>query len=106
MAPLQPESLFCKLDTAPADEVFALMGDFAADTHPDKVSLGAGVYRDNEAKSWRLPAVKKAGYHPVPRMWKSLTYRRLNNYSSMTQLLTMNTFLSLAMHLSTTWLGI
>ncbi|EFE39011.1 aspartate aminotransferase, putative [Trichophyton verrucosum HKI 0517] len=60
MAPLQPESLFCKLDTAPADEVFALMGDFAADTHPDKVSLGAGVYRDNEAKSWRLPAVKKA----------------------------------------------
>lgn len=63
MAPLQPESLFCKLDTAPADEVFALMGDFAADTHPDKVSLGAGVYRDNEAKSWRLPAVKKAGYH-------------------------------------------
>ena len=63
MAPLQPESLFCKLDTAPADEFFALMGDFAADTHPDKVSLGAGVYRDNEAKSWRLPAVKKAGYH-------------------------------------------
>ncbi|KAK2797503.1 hypothetical protein FQN49_008989, partial [Arthroderma sp. PD_2] len=62
MAPLQPDSLFTKLDTAPADEVFALMGDFQADTCPDKVSLGAGVYRDNDAKSWRLPAVKKAGF--------------------------------------------
>ncbi|KAF3480409.1 putative Aspartate aminotransferase [Arthroderma uncinatum] len=36
MAPLQPESLFSKLETAPADEVFALMGDFQADTFPEK----------------------------------------------------------------------
>lgn len=62
MAPMQPESLFAQLTTAPHDEVFALMGTFAADPSPDKVSLGAGVYRDNEAKSWRLPAVKKVSH--------------------------------------------
>ncbi|EEP76182.1 hypothetical protein UREG_01031 [Uncinocarpus reesii 1704] len=64
MAPMQPESLFAQLTTAPHDEVFALMGTFAADTFPNKVSLGAGVYRDNDAKSWRLPAVKKVSHSP------------------------------------------
>ncbi|KAK2783495.1 hypothetical protein FQN52_009615 [Onygenales sp. PD_12] len=59
MAPMQPESQFGALEIAPYDEVFALMGAFAADSHPQKVSLGAGVYRDDEAKSWRLPIVKK-----------------------------------------------
>ncbi|KAI1949003.1 hypothetical protein LOZ12_002726 [Ophidiomyces ophidiicola] len=60
MAPMQPESLFSQLATAPPDEVFTLMGVFSADPFPEKVSLGAGVYRDNEARSWRLPAVRKA----------------------------------------------
>ncbi|EFW21960.1 hypothetical protein D8B26_002061 [Coccidioides posadasii str. Silveira] len=59
MAPMQPDSQFSQLTTAPHDEVFALMGAFSADPCPDKVSLGAGVYRDNEARSWRLPTVKK-----------------------------------------------
>ncbi|KMU83535.1 aspartate aminotransferase [Coccidioides immitis H538.4] len=59
MAPMQPDSQFSQLTTAPHDEVFALMGAFSADPFPDKVSLGAGVYRDNEARSWRLPTVKK-----------------------------------------------
>lgn len=60
MAPMQPDSLFAQLDTAPHDEVFALMGAFIADPFPEKVSLGAGVYRTNEGNSWRLPSVKKA----------------------------------------------
>lgn len=64
MAPLQPESLFAGLEIAPHDEVFALMAAFQADPSPDKVSLGAGVYRDNEAKSWRLPTVRKVGFPP------------------------------------------
>ncbi|KAL1953243.1 hypothetical protein VTO42DRAFT_3358 [Malbranchea cinnamomea] len=55
-----PDSLFSALETAPYDEVFALMADFKNDPSPDKVSLGAGVYRDDEARSWRLPAVRKA----------------------------------------------
>lgn len=59
-----PESLFSACQIAPYDEVFALMADFKNDPSPDKVSLGAGVYRDNEAKSWRLPAVKKVAHLP------------------------------------------
>ena len=70
MAPMQPESVFSKLDIAPHDEVFALMAAFQADPSPDKVSLGAGVYRDNEARSWRLPTVRKVRFStlqpPIP----------------------------------------
>ncbi|KKZ64852.1 aspartate aminotransferase [[Emmonsia] crescens] len=60
MAPVPQESQFGALEVPPYDEVFALMATFAADPSPQKVSLGAGVYRDNEAKSWRLNIVKKA----------------------------------------------
>ncbi|PGG96441.1 hypothetical protein AJ79_09593 [Helicocarpus griseus UAMH5409] len=59
MAPLPQESLFGALEVPPYDEVFALMAAFAADSSPQKVSLGAGVYRDDDAKSWRLNIIKK-----------------------------------------------
>lgn len=42
----------------PRDEAFAITADFKADTHPNKVSLGAGVYRDENSKPWILPSVK------------------------------------------------
>ncbi|KAL2835822.1 pyridoxal phosphate-dependent transferase [Aspergillus pseudoustus] len=44
----------------PRDEAFAITADFVADTHPQKVSLGAGVYRDENSKPWVLPSVKEA----------------------------------------------
>lgn len=59
MAPAPQESLFSTLEIPQYDEVFGLMAQFVADSSPQKVSLGAGVYRDNEAKSWRLNIVKK-----------------------------------------------
>ncbi|KAG5289285.1 aspartate aminotransferase [Histoplasma ohiense] len=59
MAPAPQESLFSTLEIPQYDEVFGLMAQFVADTSPQKVSLGAGVYRDNEAKSWRLNIVRK-----------------------------------------------
>ncbi|KAK8240201.1 aspartate aminotransferase [Phyllosticta capitalensis] len=55
-----PDSQFAHLDQFPMDEAFMIMRDFALDTHPGKVSLGAGVYRDNDAKPWVLPSVRKA----------------------------------------------
>ncbi|EEH19400.2 hypothetical protein PABG_01719 [Paracoccidioides brasiliensis Pb03] len=60
MAPMPQDSLFGALNVPQYDEVFSLMASFAADTSPQKVSLGAGVYRDDEAKSWRLNVVRKA----------------------------------------------
>ena len=54
-----PESRFAALEEEPMDEAFLIMRDFALDAAPGKVSLGAGVYRDNDAKPWILPSVRK-----------------------------------------------
>ncbi|RVX72335.1 hypothetical protein B0A52_04540 [Exophiala mesophila] len=43
----------------PLDEAFALTAAFKADKHPQKVSLGAGVYRDGQGKPWILPSVRE-----------------------------------------------
>ncbi|TDZ35818.1 Aspartate aminotransferase [Colletotrichum spinosum] len=45
---------------APEDPLFGLMRAFRADESPDKVDLGIGAYRDDNAKPWVLPVVKKA----------------------------------------------
>lgn len=45
---------------APEDPLFGLMAAYKADQSPDKVDLGIGAYRDNNAKPWVLPVVKKA----------------------------------------------
>ncbi|EKG17946.1 Dihydrodipicolinate synthetase-like protein [Macrophomina phaseolina MS6] len=55
-----PESRFAHLDDVPMDEAFMIMRDFALDETPGKISLGAGVYRDDEAKPWVLPSVREA----------------------------------------------
>ncbi|TVY23673.1 Aspartate aminotransferase, cytoplasmic [Lachnellula hyalina] len=45
---------------APEDPLFGLMAAYRADTSDQKVDLGIGAYRDNNAKPWVLPVVKKA----------------------------------------------
>ena len=37
------------------------MAAFRADEDSNKVDLGIGAYRDNSAKPWVLPVVKKVG---------------------------------------------
>ena len=44
---------------APEDPLFGLMAAYRRDTFPKKVDLGIGAYRDNTAKPWVLPVVKK-----------------------------------------------
>jgi aspartate aminotransferase len=44
---------------APEDPLFGLMAAYRKDTSPKKVDLGIGAYRDNNAKPWVLPVVKK-----------------------------------------------
>ncbi|KAL4951896.1 pyridoxal phosphate-dependent transferase [Aspergillus filifer] len=48
------------IPSLPRDEAFAVTADFKADSHPQKVSLGAGVYRDEHSKPWVLSSVKEA----------------------------------------------
>ncbi|KAL2262078.1 hypothetical protein VTK26DRAFT_2540 [Humicola hyalothermophila] len=45
---------------APEDPLFGLMRAYRADDSPNKVDLGIGAYRDDNAKPWVLPVVKKA----------------------------------------------
>uniref|UniRef100_A0A0B7JHV8 Aspartate aminotransferase n=2 Tax=Bionectria ochroleuca TaxID=29856 RepID=A0A0B7JHV8_BIOOC len=45
---------------APEDPLFGLMRAYKADQSPDKIDLGIGAYRDDNAKPWVLPVVKKA----------------------------------------------
>ncbi|KAL9029258.1 MAG: hypothetical protein Q9196_002479 [Gyalolechia fulgens] len=45
---------------APEDPLFGLMAAYRRDTFEKKVDLGIGAYRDDNAKPWVLPVVKKA----------------------------------------------
>jgi len=44
---------------APEDPLFGMMAAFRRDEFDQKVDLGIGAYRDNNAKPWVLPVVKK-----------------------------------------------
>lgn len=43
----------------PEDVMFGLMAAYRRDQDPNKVDLGIGAYRDNNAKPWVLPVVKQ-----------------------------------------------
>ncbi|KAF7556052.1 hypothetical protein G7Z17_g1743 [Cylindrodendrum hubeiense] len=54
-----PNGLFSSLPEVEKDEVFALIGQFRSDKHPDRVNLGVGVYFSDEGKSRPLEVVGK-----------------------------------------------
>lgn len=62
MAPPSVSS-FDALPLAPKDPLFGLIAAYRADTDPKKVDLGVGAYRDDNAKPWILPVVKKVGHN-------------------------------------------
>ena len=43
-------SLFTNVEMAPRDPILGLNEQFAADTNPNKVNLGVGVYYDDNGK--------------------------------------------------------
>ncbi|KKW68286.1 aromatic amino acid aminotransferase [Lampropedia cohaerens] len=53
-------SLFSAVALAPRDPILGLSEQFAADTNPNKVNLGVGVYFDENGKLPLLDAVRKA----------------------------------------------
>ena len=69
-------SLFSAVEMAPKDPILGLTEMYLADTRPEKVNLGVGVYYDDNGKLPLLRAVKKAeevriakglprGYQPI-----------------------------------------
>jgi len=49
---------------APEDPLFGLMAACRDDPFEKKVDLGIGAYRDDNAKPWVLPVVKKVDILP------------------------------------------
>lgn len=58
-------SSFNAVPMAPTDPLFGLMAAYKADTFDKKVDLGVGAYRDDNAKPWVLPVVKKVYLHDI-----------------------------------------
>ncbi len=52
--------MFNTLEPQQPDALLAVMAAYAADTHPDKVDLGVGVYRDASGVTPVMAAVRKA----------------------------------------------
>lgn len=55
--------MFNHITTAPADPILGLAELFRADTRPDKINLGIGVYKDETGKTPVLDTVKKAEHY-------------------------------------------
>ena len=53
-------SPFLTIPMAPPDPIFGLTESFVADSHPDKVNLGVGVYQDGNGKVPVLRSVRAA----------------------------------------------
>lgn len=53
-------SRYSQIQAAPPIAIFALSRAYQQDAHPKKVDLGIGAYRDNTARPWVLPVVRKA----------------------------------------------
>ena len=64
-------SLFTAVEMAPRDPILGLNEQFAADTNPNKVNLGVGVYFDDNGKLPLLECVQAAEKtmmaHPTAR---------------------------------------
>ena len=56
-------SIFSGLKQIPYDEAYTVLQAFNQDPSPEKITLGAGVYRDDNAKPWTLPSVKMVIHH-------------------------------------------
>ena len=53
-------SMFESLERLPEDAILGLMAAYRADSDPDKVDLGVGVYRDEHGETPILSAVRRA----------------------------------------------
>ena len=53
-------SMFTAVEMAPRDPILGLNEQFSADSNPDKVNLGVGVYYDDNGKLPLLECVKAA----------------------------------------------
>src|SRR5690606_29553428 len=52
--------MFESIKTLPADPILGLMAAYRADSNPNKIDLGVGVYKDEQGRTPVMRAVKAA----------------------------------------------
>ena len=52
-------SWWSHVEEGPPDVIFGIVEAYNRDTHPQKVNLGIGAYRDDDGKPYVLPVVRK-----------------------------------------------
>lgn len=57
--------MFAKVPLAPLDPIIGINAAFTADTHPRKVNLGVGAYRDDNGKPYVFKVVRKVEHEIV-----------------------------------------
>ncbi|KAF2141258.1 uncharacterized protein K452DRAFT_287964 [Aplosporella prunicola CBS 121167] len=53
-------SAWAKVAQGPPDAILGITEAFKADSHPEKINLGVGAYRDDQGKPYVLPSVRAA----------------------------------------------
>lgn len=67
-----------RVPQAPEDPLFGLMRAFKADSAPRKVDLGIGAYRDDQARPWILPVVRKVSQSALDWQKPTTTANKLS----------------------------
>lgn len=65
---------YLDLPIAPPDVAFGLMAKYDTDAHPNKVSLIAGAYRDENGSPWVLPSVERVSAYPPEHLQRIQPY--------------------------------
>ncbi|KAJ9649231.1 aspartate transaminase aat1 [Coniosporium apollinis] len=58
--PLRAASVWAKVPQGPPDAILGITEAYKADSHPEKINLGVGAYRDDKGKPYVLPSVRSA----------------------------------------------
>jgi len=57
---LRAASTWASVQQGPPDAILGITEAFKADSHPEKINLGVGAYRDDNGKPYVLPSVREA----------------------------------------------
>merc|ERR1712130_627796 len=57
---IRAASAWSQVPQGPPDAILGITEAHKADSHPEKINLGVGAYRDDQGKPYVLPSVKEA----------------------------------------------
>ncbi|KXS20079.1 PLP-dependent transferase [Gonapodya prolifera JEL478] len=85
MSQAKPASRYESVPQPPGDAIFGIVKEFRASTHPSKVNLSIGAYRDDQGQPWVLPVVKKAELQLVQSPSYDHEYLGMEGYAPFVQ---------------------